>query len=144
MGIFDFIKGNKKAKSEKTDNKNIDISQMSNDDSKKELLSDKKTVLINEKEIFLTDEEIQKYIHQEINERISNVTKFDFNSSDFDPLFQEAAKIIVEQQQGSASLLQRKLKLGYMRAGKLIDNPATQSPCCAKSPDFAQKYKVNE
>jgi DNA segregation ATPase FtsK/SpoIIIE-like protein len=36
-------------------------------------------------------------------------------------LFREAAEIIVTAQQGSASLLQRKLKLGYNRAGRLID-----------------------
>lgn len=41
--------------------------------------------------------------------------------SDRDPLFREAAEIIVNAQQGSASLLQRKLKLGYNRAGRLID-----------------------
>jgi S-DNA-T family DNA segregation ATPase FtsK/SpoIIIE len=38
-----------------------------------------------------------------------------------DPLFEEAARIIVQYQQGSASLLQRKLKLGYNRAGRIID-----------------------
>jgi S-DNA-T family DNA segregation ATPase FtsK/SpoIIIE len=36
-------------------------------------------------------------------------------------MFREAAEIIVTAQQGSASLLQRKLKLGYNRAGRLID-----------------------
>jgi S-DNA-T family DNA segregation ATPase FtsK/SpoIIIE len=36
-------------------------------------------------------------------------------------LFEEAAKIVVMTQQGSASLLQRKLKLGYNRAGRLVD-----------------------
>ena len=41
--------------------------------------------------------------------------------SDRDPLFREAAEIIINAQQGSASLLQRKLKLGYNRAGRLID-----------------------
>jgi S-DNA-T family DNA segregation ATPase FtsK/SpoIIIE len=41
--------------------------------------------------------------------------------SDRDTLFREAAEIIVNAQQGSASLLQRKLKLGYNRAGRLID-----------------------
>jgi S-DNA-T family DNA segregation ATPase FtsK/SpoIIIE len=45
----------------------------------------------------------------------------DFNFSDRDPLFEEAARIIVMHQQGSTSLLQRKMKLGYNRAGRLID-----------------------
>jgi len=38
-----------------------------------------------------------------------------------DKLFEEAAHIIVMHQQGSTSLLQRKLKLGYNRAGRLVD-----------------------
>ncbi len=40
---------------------------------------------------------------------------------DRDSMFEEAARIIVLHQQGSASLLQRKLKLGYNRAGRIID-----------------------
>ena len=38
-----------------------------------------------------------------------------------DKLFEEAAKIVVQYQQGSTSLLQRKLNLGYNRAGRIID-----------------------
>jgi len=45
----------------------------------------------------------------------------DFDASDRDAKFEEAARIIVLHQQGSASLLQRKLKLGYNRAGRIID-----------------------
>lgn len=45
----------------------------------------------------------------------------EFDISDRDNMFREAAEIIVTAQQGSASLLQRKLKLGYNRAGRLID-----------------------
>ena len=45
----------------------------------------------------------------------------EFDISERDSLFREAAEIIVTAQQGSASLLQRKLKLGYNRAGRLID-----------------------
>ncbi len=48
-------------------------------------------------------------------------TTLDIDISDRDKLFKEAAEIIVTAQQGSASLLQRKLKLGYNRAGRLID-----------------------
>jgi DNA segregation ATPase FtsK/SpoIIIE, S-DNA-T family len=47
--------------------------------------------------------------------------KGDFNLSEKDALFEEAARILVMHQQGSTSLLQRKLKLGYNRAGRLID-----------------------
>jgi S-DNA-T family DNA segregation ATPase FtsK/SpoIIIE len=45
----------------------------------------------------------------------------EFDISERDSMFREAAEIIVTAQQGSASLLQRKLKLGYNRAGRLID-----------------------
>ncbi len=45
----------------------------------------------------------------------------EFSSEDRDPLFEDAARMIVINQHGSTSLLQRKLKLGYNRAGRLID-----------------------
>jgi len=48
-------------------------------------------------------------------------TVLDIDASDRDALFREAAEVIVTAQQGSASLLQRKLKLGYNRAGRIID-----------------------
>lgn len=44
-----------------------------------------------------------------------------FDSDDKDDLFDDAARMIVQHQQGSASLLQRKMKIGYNRAGRLID-----------------------
>lgn len=45
----------------------------------------------------------------------------DFDTNELDPMFADAARIVVLHQQGSASLLQRKLKLGYNRAGRIID-----------------------
>jgi len=45
----------------------------------------------------------------------------DIDASERDALFREAAEVIVVAQQGSASLIQRKLKLGYNRAGRIID-----------------------
>ena len=50
-----------------------------------------------------------------------NTSNLDLDPSDRDELFREAAEVIVTAQQGSASLLQRKLKLGYNRAGRIID-----------------------
>jgi S-DNA-T family DNA segregation ATPase FtsK/SpoIIIE len=38
-----------------------------------------------------------------------------------DELFEEAARLIVRHQQGSVSLLQRRLKVGYSRAARLVD-----------------------
>jgi S-DNA-T family DNA segregation ATPase FtsK/SpoIIIE len=40
---------------------------------------------------------------------------------DLDSMFEDAARIVVQHQQGSTSLLQRRLKLGYNRAGRIID-----------------------
>ena len=42
-------------------------------------------------------------------------------STDLDSMFEEAAKVIVRHQQGSVSLLQRRLKLGYSRAARIVD-----------------------
>lgn len=50
-----------------------------------------------------------------------NADNANLNPDEKDELFDEAARIIVSSQQGSTSLLQRKLKLGYNRAGRLID-----------------------
>ena len=50
-----------------------------------------------------------------------NASSLDLDPSERDDLFREAAEVIVTAQQGSASLLQRKLKLGYNRAGRIID-----------------------
>jgi S-DNA-T family DNA segregation ATPase FtsK/SpoIIIE len=47
--------------------------------------------------------------------------KLDFDPNDRDSMFEDAARLIVMHQQGSTSLIQRKLKLGYNRAGRIID-----------------------
>ncbi len=41
--------------------------------------------------------------------------------TDLDPMFEDAARVIVRHQQGSVSLLQRRLKLGYSRAARIVD-----------------------
>lgn len=48
-------------------------------------------------------------------------TNLDVDLDERDDLFRQAAEVLVTAQQGSASLLQRKLKLGYNRAGRIID-----------------------
>jgi S-DNA-T family DNA segregation ATPase FtsK/SpoIIIE len=45
----------------------------------------------------------------------------DYDPDNRDPMFEEAARLIVMHQQGSTSLIQRKMKLGYNRAGRIID-----------------------
>ncbi len=50
-----------------------------------------------------------------------NTSTKEFDPENRDPMFEEAARLIVMHQQGSTSLIQRKLKLGYNRAGRIID-----------------------
>jgi len=45
----------------------------------------------------------------------------EFDPGERDALFEDSARILVANQQGSTSLLQRKLKIGYNRAGRIID-----------------------
>ncbi|MBX2965641.1 MAG: DNA translocase FtsK 4TM domain-containing protein [Cyclobacteriaceae bacterium] len=59
------------------------------------------------------------YLLPEYEDEESGASSVDL--SERDALFEEAAKLIVMHQQGSTSLIQRKLKLGYNRAGRLID-----------------------
>ena len=57
----------------------------------------------------------------EFNEENGEEPNKNMDPSERDELFEEAAHIIVSHQQGSTSLLQRKLKLGYNRAGRIVD-----------------------
>lgn len=66
-----------------------------------------------------SDEEIKKLIQKEAFFRIGGRSQFNFEN--FSPLFKQAAYLIVEEQQASASLIQRRLKLGYLQAGEIID-----------------------
>lgn len=59
---------------------------------------------------------LPEYIDEE-----SSTASGNLDIADRDVKFEEAARIIVLHQQGSASLLQRKLKLGYNRAGRIVD-----------------------
>lgn len=61
------------------------------------------------------------YLLPEFEGEDSNSGVGQIDLSDRDPLFDDAARLIVMHQQGSTSLIQRKLKLGYNRAGRIID-----------------------
>lgn len=60
-----------------------------------------------------------------------------------DPLFEDAARVIVENQQGSTSLLQRKLKLGYNRAARIIDQLEAAGIVGPFEGSKAREVKVN-
>ena len=52
---------------------------------------------------------------------IEKKDKLGISREDRDPLFEDAARILIQHQQGSVSLIQRRLKVGYARAGRIID-----------------------
>ena len=54
-----------------------------------------------------------------VGEEVGGVGEID--PSDIDSLFEDAARLVVLTQQGSTSMIQRKLKLGYNRAGRIVD-----------------------
>ena len=76
---------------------------------------DKITEFIGSQKAYATAYLLPEFIGED-----SGIT-LDIDIADRDTLFREAAEVIVTAQQGSASLIQRKLKLGYNRAGRLID-----------------------
>jgi S-DNA-T family DNA segregation ATPase FtsK/SpoIIIE len=82
---------------------------------------------------FISTEEVEKvvnhiYIQKGFSKRYFLPSMFEKKTagggnflSDLDPMFQDAARVIVRHQQGSVSLLQRRLKLGYARAARIVD-----------------------
>lgn len=65
---------------------------------------------------YATAYELPEYVGEEGGSTLEGL-----DPADRDSMFAEAARVVVIHQQGSASLLQRKLKLGYNRAGRIID-----------------------
>ncbi|NOX85433.1 MAG: DNA translocase FtsK [Chlorobi bacterium] len=76
---------------------------------------DEVTSYIGSQRAFPEAWQLPEYYEEDTN------NKNDFDANERDELFEDAARIIVQNQQGSTSLLQRKLKLGYNRAGRIID-----------------------
>jgi len=82
---------------------------------------------------FISTEEVEKvtnsiYIQKGYSKRYFLPSMFEKKRekdgnllADLDPMFEDAARVIVRHQQGSVSLLQRKLKLGYSRAARIVD-----------------------
>ncbi len=63
----------------------------------------------------------EPYLLPEVKDDSTDSPMDDIDDGQRDPLFEDAARIIVQHQQGSTSLLQRRMKLGYNRAGRLMD-----------------------
>lgn len=59
------------------------------------------------------------HLPEYVDDKDSGVAEVDLRKRD--PMFEEAARLVVQHQQGSTSLIQRKLSLGYNRAGRIID-----------------------
>jgi DNA segregation ATPase FtsK/SpoIIIE, S-DNA-T family len=82
---------------------------------------------------FISTEEVEKitnfiYLQKGFSKRYFLPSLYDKRKEqagdflhDLDPMFEEAARVIVRHQQGSVSLLQRRLKLGYSRAARIVD-----------------------
>ena len=73
------------------------------------------TSYINQQQGYPTAFELPEYVGED-GEKIS-----DIDTDDLDKMFEEAARLVVTAQQGSTSLIQRKLSLGYNRAGRIMD-----------------------
>ena len=61
------------------------------------------------------------YILPEVKDDTTTLAGGEFDADERDSLFEDAARVIVQNQVGSTSMIQRKLKIGYNRAGRLMD-----------------------
>lgn len=56
-----------------------------------------------------------------VDENAESSSAADVDMNRLDPLFEEAARLVIYHQQGSTSLIQRKFSIGYNRAGRIMD-----------------------
>ena len=77
---------------------------------------EKVVTFIGEQKGYLNAYELPEYVGENESAGSGN-----FDANEKDALFEEAARIVVNTQQGSTSMLQRQLKLGYNRAGRIMD-----------------------
>ncbi len=73
---------------------------------------------INKQQGYVTAYELPEYVDENDD---SNGGGEAFTKGELDPIFEDAARLIVGSQQGSTSLIQRKFKIGYNRAGRIMD-----------------------
>ncbi|MDO8265048.1 MAG: DNA translocase FtsK, partial [Candidatus Parcubacteria bacterium] len=64
---------------------------------------------------------LEDELSKSVSETMSKDNNFDSWSADEDPLYEEAKNVVIESKKASASLLQRRLRVGYARAARLID-----------------------
>lgn len=76
-------------------------------------------IIDTEKKVYTKKEEI--FIKEEEEEKIEYPSVNNVDMIRLDPLFEDAARLIVIHQQGSTSLIQRKFAIGYNRAGRIMD-----------------------
>jgi len=69
----------------------------------------------------MAGEEPSLEIAKELEKTLEHSPETDFMASEEDPLYEEAKKLVIETKKASSSLLQRRLKVGYARAARLID-----------------------
>ena len=69
----------------------------------------------------LEGEEPAQVIAEDLEKTLEQNPETDFMSGEDDPLYEEAKKLVIEAKKASSSLLQRRLKVGYARAARLID-----------------------
>ena len=77
---------------------------------------EKVVTFIGEQKGYPNAYELPEYVGENESSGVGN-----FDANEKDALFEEAARIVVNTQQGSTSMLQRQLKLGYNRAGRIMD-----------------------
>ncbi len=104
MGILDFLFNSKQKEKQPDSDNNLG-------------LADDTTKINQAPQPLLSQDEIDKLIQQIARGEMAKK----YEVAQRDPLFEDAAKLIVSNQMGSTSLIQRRMKLGYNRAGLLMD-----------------------
>ena len=82
-----------------------------------------KFIIDHQTEVSVTGEEISlgEELSKSIDQTINEGEGKDFFSADDDPLYEEAKRLVIEARKASASLLQRRLRIGYARSARLLD-----------------------
>ena len=68
-----------------------------------------------------TEEELPQELTKDLEKTLEEKEGIDFTVGEDDPLYEEAKRVVIEAKKASASLLQRRLRVGYARAARLID-----------------------